>query len=115
MIAGRVVRKQGVFANGVPLPPDAPSIAAYLHEKAGYRTALLGKAHFEPAFDMAGRWRENRMGREGDTGPGRGVERVELAMHGPIGGWHYLAGRPEKQPAERGGGAPLVSPNRGGE
>ena len=29
-----------------------PSIAAYLAEKAGYRTALLGKAHFEPGFDL---------------------------------------------------------------
>ena len=31
---------------------DAPSVAAYLHDKAGYRTALLGKAHFEPGFDL---------------------------------------------------------------
>ena len=63
MITGQYVRTHGVFANGVPLPADAPSVAAYLHEKAGYRTALLGKAHFEPAFDLRGdgsrtRWRE---------------------------------------------------------
>ena len=65
MISGQYVRTHGVFANGVALPPDAPSVAAYLHEKAGYRTALLGKAHFEPAFDMAGKWPENTMGRKG--------------------------------------------------
>src|SRR6516165_11058188 len=34
MITGQYVRTHGVFANGVPLPPDAHSIAAWLHEKA---------------------------------------------------------------------------------
>ena len=48
MITGQYVRTHGVFANGIPLPADAPNAAAWLHEKAGYRTALLGKAHFEP-------------------------------------------------------------------
>src|SRR6202142_3879499 len=42
MLTGQYVRTHGVYANGVALPPDAPSAAAYLHEKAGYRTALLG-------------------------------------------------------------------------
>src|SRR5487761_1749305 len=47
MITGQYVRTHGAFANGIPLPLDAPSIAAYLNDH-GYRTALLGKAHFEP-------------------------------------------------------------------
>ena len=51
MLTGQYVRTHGVVANGIPLPEDAPSVAAYLHEKAGYRTALLGKAHFEPGYD----------------------------------------------------------------
>jgi len=93
MITGQYVRTHGVFANGVPLPADAPSVAAYLHEKAGYRTALLGKAHFEPAMDFKGRWFENRMAREHSTGPFRGFERMELAMHVPLGGWHYSPAR----------------------
>src|ERR1043165_1433992 len=38
MITGQYVRTHGVYANGVPLPVDAPSVAAYLHERAGYRT-----------------------------------------------------------------------------
>src|SRR5271169_3716473 len=45
MMTGQQVRTHGVVANGIPLPADAPSIAAYLHDKAGYRTALMGKAH----------------------------------------------------------------------
>ena len=88
MITGQLVRTHGVFANGVPLPADAPSVAAYLNEN-GYRTALLGKAHFEPGMDLEGRWPENRFAREGTYGPHRGFEHMELAMHGPLPLWHY--------------------------
>lgn len=88
MITGQYPSTHGVYANGVPLPADAPSVAAYLNHH-GYRTALLGKAHFEPAMDLEGRWPENRMAREGSTGPHRGFEHLELAMHGPIPLWHY--------------------------
>src|SRR6516165_2460771 len=52
ILTGQYVRTHGVVANGIPLPVDAPSVAAYLAEKAGYRTALFGKAHFEPGFDL---------------------------------------------------------------
>src|SRR3990172_4005038 len=48
MLTGQYVRTHGVVANGVPLPEDAPSVAAWLAERGGYRTALVGKAHFEP-------------------------------------------------------------------
>src|SRR3989454_2981121 len=47
MITGQYVRTHGVFANGVPLPEDAPSVAGHLHDH-GYKTALIGKAHFQP-------------------------------------------------------------------
>src|SRR3954452_10526538 len=47
MLTGQYVRTHGVVANGIPLPEDASSVAAHLGEH-GYRTALLGKAHFEP-------------------------------------------------------------------
>jgi arylsulfatase A-like enzyme len=115
MITGQYVRTHGVFANGVALPPDAPSIAGWLHERAGYRTALLGKAHFEPAFDLTGRWFENRMGREGTTGPYRGFERMELAMHGPIGPWHYSQWLQKNFPADVSGFAPLLTAKPGGD
>src|SRR5436309_11841300 len=42
IITGQYVRTHGVYANGVALPPDAPTIAGYLHDRAGYRTALVG-------------------------------------------------------------------------
>jgi arylsulfatase A-like enzyme len=88
MITGQYPRTHGVYANGVPLPADAPSVASYLGAH-GYRTALLGKAHFEPGFDLEGRWPENRLAAEGSTGPHRGFDHLELAMHGPLPLWHY--------------------------
>src|SRR5215472_17980417 len=37
MLTGQYVRTHGVYANGVALPHDAPSVAAHLAEHAGYR------------------------------------------------------------------------------
>jgi arylsulfatase A-like enzyme len=89
MITGQYVRTHGVVANGIPLPVDAPSIAGHLHEHAGYRTALIGKAHFQPGFDRDRKWEENQLARLGSTGPYRGFEHLELAMHGYLRQWHY--------------------------
>src|SRR5436309_11812128 len=71
MLTGQYVRTHGVIANGVPLPADAPSVAAHL-QAHGYRTALLGKGHFEPGFDMQLQWPENFMSERGLVGPYRG-------------------------------------------
>src|ERR1700753_1512135 len=81
MLTGQYVRTHGVFANGVPLPEDAPSMAQYLKDKAGYKTALIGKAHFEPAFDQKGKWEENRRQMNNDFGPWRGFDYAIHAMH----------------------------------
>ena len=115
LLTGQYVRTHGVVANGVPLPADAPSVAAYLREAAGYRTALLGKAHFEPAFDPRLRWPENRLGAEGSTGPHRGFEHLELAMHVPLGPWHYSRWLRERFPDQVKGFAGLLSGASGGE
>src|SRR5580693_2702477 len=68
MITGQYVSTHGVWLNGVPLPVDAPSVARHLKEKKGYRTALLGKAHFEPFLDFQLQFAENRMGIENSFG-----------------------------------------------
>jgi arylsulfatase A-like enzyme len=115
MMTGQHVRSHGVIANGIPLPPDAPSIAAYLHDKAGYRTALLGKAHFEPMFDFGRNYFENRMAREGSTGPYRGFERMELSMHGLMGTWHYPLWFRQNFPDEVGGFVAMLDASGGGE
>jgi len=91
ILTGQHPTTHGVWMNGVPLPDDAPSVAGLLHD-AGYRTALIGKAHFEPYFDPFMRFTENALGRTGTTPPGgthRGFEHLELATHGTMGQLHY--------------------------
>ena len=99
MVTGQHVATHGVWMNGVPLPNDAPSIAEDLR-RAGYRTALVGKAHFEPFLDPFLRFAENRMGSrnehvewgtapDGAPAPHRGFEHMESATHGAVGPFHY--------------------------
>jgi arylsulfatase A-like enzyme len=91
ILTGQLPSTHGVWMNGVPLPVDAPSVAAELHA-AGYRTSLIGKAHFEPYFDPFLRFTENAVATTGTTPPGgahRGFEHLELATHGAMGSLHY--------------------------
>ena len=91
IITGQHPTTHGVFLNGVPLPGDAPSVAEVLR-LAGYRTALVGKAHFEPYFDPFLRFEENALSVEGTTphgGSRRGFEHLETAAHGAMGPLHY--------------------------
>jgi arylsulfatase A-like enzyme len=90
ILTGQHPTTHGVWMNGVPLPVDAPSVAATLHD-AGYRTALVGKAHFEPYFDPFLRFTENAIPDSGvpPNGLHRGFEHLEFATHGPMGSLHY--------------------------
>jgi arylsulfatase A-like enzyme len=91
MVTGQSISTHGVWMNGVPLPANAPSVAAWLADQAGYRTALFGKAHFEPFMDPARQFTENRLAGEGGFGPHRGFEHMEMAAHSPLGLLHYAA------------------------
>jgi arylsulfatase A-like enzyme len=91
MLTGQYPTTHGVWMNGVPLPRDAPSVAEVLRQ-AGYRTALIGKAHFEPFLDPFLRFPENAQAGLGTTPPGgshRGFEHLEFATHGSLGPLHY--------------------------
>jgi arylsulfatase A-like enzyme len=88
IITGQHPSTHGVWMNGVALPDDAPSVVAVLHD-AGYRTALIGKPHFEPFLDPFARFAENRFARDGMAGPHRGFEHFEAATHGAQGPLHY--------------------------
>ena len=88
MITGQHPSTHGVWMNGVALPGDAPSVAEVLHE-AGYRTAIIGKPHFEPFLDPFARFPENRFARDGQPAPHRGFEHYESATHGAQGPLHY--------------------------
>lgn len=94
MITGQHVATHGVWMNGVPLPDSAPSIATTLHD-AGYKTALIGKAHFEPFLDPFLRFTENQLANSGDFSKivdghlHRGFDHMESASHGGMGQFHY--------------------------
>jgi arylsulfatase A-like enzyme len=103
IVTGQYPSTHGVWMNGVPLPVDAPSVAAELHDH-GYRTALIGKAHFEPFMDPFGRFTENQIARSGletayhpspdpsrngQLRPHRGFDHLEFAAHGAVGMLHY--------------------------
>ncbi|HVF32603.1 MAG TPA: sulfatase-like hydrolase/transferase [Acidimicrobiales bacterium] len=91
ILTGQHPTTHGVWMNGVPLPGDAPSVAEVLHG-AGYRTALVGKAHFEPYFDPFSRFPENALSATGTRPPDgthRGFEHLEFATHGVVGQLHY--------------------------
>ncbi len=103
MLTGQHVRHHGVWMNGVPLPPDAPTVAGLLHD-AGLRTGLFGKAHFEPLLDPFLRFTPNRMGTNGaiddDGRPHRGFEHMEFAGHGAAGYFHYGGWLRERHPTD---------------
>ena len=88
MVTGQNVGTHGVWMNGVPLPVESPSVAAVLRD-AGYRTALIGKSHFEPLLDPFLRFEENKQGFFGATAGHRGFDHMELATHGAAGFTHY--------------------------
>ncbi|HET9691757.1 MAG TPA: sulfatase-like hydrolase/transferase [Acidimicrobiales bacterium] len=91
ILTGQHPATHGVWMNGVPLPADAPSFADLLRH-AGYRTALVGKSHFEPFFDPFLRFPDNALAATGTTPSGgahRGFEHLELAAHGAQGTLHY--------------------------
>jgi arylsulfatase A-like enzyme len=78
ILTGQHVRTHGVTSNGIALPADHPS-AAHVLKAAGYATALIGKAHFEP--HAAKDFFENRAATEQTFGPHRGFDHMELAGH----------------------------------
>jgi arylsulfatase A-like enzyme len=115
ILTGQHPRTHGVIANGIALPENAPSIARHLRSAGGYRTALIGKAHFEPHLDPRLRFFENRAAAKGCTGPWRGFEHVEFAGHGSIGGHHYAAWLWQHHPEDVPGFAPVLTGAGGGD
>jgi arylsulfatase A-like enzyme len=94
MLTGQHVSTHGVWMNGVQVPVDTPSVAAVL-KSAGYKTALVGKSHFDPFVDPFLAFPENRLAaRSLDGGyhdPLRGFDHLELAAHSGTGWLHYAS------------------------
>jgi arylsulfatase A-like enzyme len=115
MFTGQHPLTHGVIANGVALPEATPNVARVLRREAGYRTALIGKAHFDPHMDPWLRFRESALAAEGATGPFHGVDHVELASHGPLGGHHYAAWLWDQHPQDVAGFAGVLTAAAGGD
>lgn len=115
IVSGLHVRSHGVIMNGVPLPEDTPDIARLLKEQAGYSTALIGKAHFEPASAPGAPYFENYAARQDLTGPHRGFDRMELAGHTGRAGrslFHYPKWLEETHPGAAEGFQEYVTPEK---
>lgn len=114
ILTGQHPRTHGAIANGVPLPDGAPSVAQVLAD-AGYRTALIGKVHFEPIADPESAWPQNRLAAQDSHGPYRGFEHVSFAGHGPIGASHYANWLRERHPVESAGFLRIFATTPGGD
>ncbi len=108
MISGQYPQTHGVWMNGVPLPADSPSVAQLLNE-AGYKTALIGKAHFEPWLG-GDQFYENRMAQKGEYGPHRGFDHIETANHFILGHAHYDVWMNRDHQEQIGNFYPILSP-----
>jgi arylsulfatase A-like enzyme len=118
ILTGQHPSTHGVWMNGVALPVDAPSVAEVLHD-AGYRTALVGKPHFQPFIDPAGRFVENTVAAsglptvespwaDGRIGPHRGFDHLAFATHVPFGPLHYARWMAEEHPEALAGFYPVL-------
>ena len=79
MLTGQYTRTHGSWNNGIALPHDAHSVATYLKENSRFRTALIGKPHFEP-FSSAHSL-EASLGAANKYGPVRGFDTMIVASH----------------------------------
>lgn len=114
ILTGQYPRTHGVVANGISLPPDAPSVAEVLRT-AGYRTALVGKAHLDPLVDPLQRLAQNRLAYAESPAVWHGFEHVELAGKGPIVASHYARWLAENHRGHLGDFASVLSGDRGGD
>lgn len=114
IITGQYVNTHGVYRNGYSLPEDDPCVARLLRDQGHYRTALVGKAHWQPMTDHSS-W-EASAALRGDHGPYRGFEYLSLAAHSGIPyrcTLHYNRWLSENGPQFVDGFYPPVGPNNG--
>src|SRR5262249_54432231 len=114
-LPGSAAAPPGGFPKARPPPPPPPTAPRGCPRRPALPPPLSARPTSQQAFDFAGRWFENRMAREGSTGPYRGFERMELAMHAPLGGWHYSLWLQQNHPSELGGFARVLSAAPGGD
>lgn len=93
LLTGLLPRRHGVWANGVPLPGETRTLAHDLAQ-AGYRTALIGKAHLLPrsgedSLESPARWQREEARFRSWHGPYFGFDHVELGLKHHMADGHY--------------------------
>lgn len=93
LLTGLLPHRHGVWANGVRLPEETRTLAHDLAE-AGYRTAVIGKAHLSPhlsriSLEGEPRWREEEDRFRSWHGPYFGFSHVELGLGHSQSNGHY--------------------------
>jgi arylsulfatase A-like enzyme len=78
MLTGMYPRHHGSWNNGIALPHDSPTVSQTLKDR-GFRTALIGKPHFEPFSSTKSM--EANLGVQHSFGPARGFEFMLVASH----------------------------------
>ena len=107
ILTGTYPSTHGVTSNGIDLPEAAAgSSVAHLLGQAGYRTALIGKAHFASTFPVLPTGRIESVAGSAQLaedwhGPYFGFEHVELVLFGHnlriaplMGQWNWCFGPP---------------------
>ncbi|MCH9675626.1 MAG: sulfatase-like hydrolase/transferase [Gammaproteobacteria bacterium] len=115
ILTGQHVRSHGVTMNGIPLPTDGPDFAHQLKSKGQYRTALIGKAHFEPSSAPGANYYENYAAKDELYGPHRGFDYMELCAHTGRAGrslYHYPKWLAEHHPEHVDSYQEYVSPEK---
>lgn len=79
MLTGQYPRTTGSWNNGIALRHDSPTVAETLHD-AGWRTALIGKGHFEP-YSSKDSLETTRLGRNTRYAPFRGFDHFVGVAH----------------------------------
>ena len=79
MLTGQYTRTHGAWNNGIALPHDAPSVATHLKDNSAFRTALIGKPHFEPFSSSSSL--EASLGIKNSYEPVRGFDTMIVASH----------------------------------
>ena len=81
MLTGQYPRTHGSWNNGIALSHESNTVAQYLKENTSFRTALIGKPHFEPFSSKHSM--ENCLGIQQQLRPGSGLRHDDRRVARP--------------------------------
>ena len=79
MLTGQYTRTHGSWNNGIALTHESPTVAQHIKDNSSFRTALIGKPHFEPFSSKHSM--EDSLGISNSYAPVRGFDTMIVAGH----------------------------------